>query len=366
MFVGAFVPYWALYLKSVEFSAIEIGILLSLFQVSRIFSPSFWGWLADRTNRRVVWIKLTALLGLAGFTGVFFGTSFVWLFFVMASLSIFTSSTLPLAEAVTMAHIEPANQPYGRIRVWGSIGFIVAVLGLGVLLDYVRIESLLWCLLLIQAALFLLSFWIPEPSVMPHHTDHLPVWKIIARPEVIALLVGSCLMVGAHSVYYSFFSMFLEGHGYSKTLIGILWAVGVICEILMFIVMPRLTARFSLRQILLASLALAVVRFAMIGLCTSSLYMLLLAQTLHAATFGSFHVASVAIVQRYFRGRHQAKGQAIYSSVGYGLGGVIGGISGGYALQYLGGETTFVLTAVYPLVGFLVVALWLKNVHAGH
>jgi PPP family 3-phenylpropionic acid transporter len=240
------------------------------------------------------------------------------------------------------------------------------VLGLGVLLDYVRIESLLWCLLLIQAALFLLSFWIPEPSVMPHYTDHLPVWKIIARPEVIALLVGSCLMVGAHSVYYSFFSMFLEGHGYSKTLIGILWAVGVICEILMFIVMPRLTARFSLRQILLASLALAVVRFAMIGLCTSSLYMLLLAQTLHAATFGSFHVASVAIVQRYFRGRHQAKGQAIYSSVGYGLGGVIGGISGGYALQYLGGETTFVLTAVYPLVGFLVVALWLKNVHAGH
>jgi PPP family 3-phenylpropionic acid transporter len=91
LFVGAFVPYWGLYLKSVNFSAVEIGILLSLFQVSRIFSPSFWGWLADRTNRRVAWIKLTALLGLLGYIGVFFGTSFVWLFFVMAALSIFTS-----------------------------------------------------------------------------------------------------------------------------------------------------------------------------------------------------------------------------------------------------------------------------------
>ncbi len=133
----------------------------------------------------------------------------------------------------------------------------------------------------------------------------------------------------------------------------------------MFVVMPRLTARFSLKQILLMSLMLAVLRFAMIGLCTSSLFLLLLAQTLHAATFGSFHVASVAIVHQYFKGRHQAKGQAIYSSVGYGLGGTIGGISGGYALQYLGGETTFVLTALYPLIGFAVVAFWLKNVHAG-
>jgi len=364
LFVGAFVPYWGLYLKSVNFSAVEIGILLSLFQVSRIFSPSFWGWLADRTNRRVAWIKLTALLGLLGYIGVFFGTSFVWLFFVMAALSIFTSSTLPLAEAVTMAHIEPANQPYSRIRVWGSIGFIVAVLGLGLLLDYTEIDSLLWCLLIIQATLLLLSFKIPEPHVPPHHTDHLSVWKIVTRPEVLSLLIGSCLMVSAHSVYYSFFSIFLEERGYSKTLIGILWSVGVVCEIVMFAFMPKLIGRFTLKQILLTSLLLAVLRFAMIGVGTSSLWILLLAQTLHAATFGSFHVASVAIIHQYFRGKHQAKGQAIYSSVGYGLGGTIGGISGGYALQYLGGETTFVMTAIYPLIGFLVVAIWLKTSHA--
>jgi PPP family 3-phenylpropionic acid transporter len=366
MFVGAFVPYWGLYLKSVNFSAVEIGILLSLFQVSRIFSPSFWGWLADHTNRRVAWIKFTALLGLLGYIGVFFGTSFIWLFFVMAALSVFTSSTLPLAEAVTMAHIEPANQPYGRIRVWGSIGFIVAAVGLGVVLDHSKIASLLWFLLVVQASLFTLSFYIPEPHVPPHHTDHLSIWKIVRRPEVLSLLVGCCLMVSAHSVYYSFYSIYLEAHGYSKSWIGALWAVGVICEILIFIVMPKLTAKFSLKQILLVSLSLAVLRFSMIGLGVSSLWVLMLAQTLHAATFGSFHAASVAIIQQYFKGRHQAKGQAIYSSVGYGLGGTIGGVSGGYALQYLGGETTFLLAAIYPLVGFMVIAIWLKLRHAAH
>jgi len=366
MFVGAFVPYWGLYLKSVNFSAVEIGILLSLFQVSRIFSPSFWGWLADRTNRRVTWIKLTALLGLLGYIGVFFGTSFIWLFFVMAALSMFTSSTLPLAEAVTMAHIEPANRPYGRIRVWGSIGFIAAAVGLGIVLDHSKITSLLWTLLAVQTSLFMLSFYIPEPHVPPHHTDHLSIWKIVRRPEVFSLLVGCCLMVSAHSVYYSFYSIYLETHGYSKSWIGALWAIGVICEIMIFIVMPKLTAKFSLKQILLVSLSLAVLRFSMIGLGVSSLWILVLAQTLHAATFGSFHAASVAIIQRYFKGRHQAKGQAIYSSVGYGLGGTIGGISGGYALQYLGGETTFLLAAIYPLVGFLVIAIWMKLHHAAH
>ena len=366
MFVGAFVPYWGLYLKSVNFSPVEIGILLSLFQVSRIFSPSFWGWLADHTNRRVAWIKLTALLGLLGYIGVFFGTSFIWLFFVMAALSVFTSSTLPLAEAVTMAHIEPANQPYGRIRVWGSIGFIVAAVGLGVILDHSKITSLLWFLLVVQASLFTLSFYIPEPHVPPHHTDHLSIWKIVHRPEVLSLLVGCCLMVSAHSVYYSFYSIYLEAHGYSKSWIGALWAIGVICEILIFIVMPKLTAKFSLKQILLVSLSLAVLRFSMIGLGVSSLWVLVLAQTLHAATFGSFHAASVAIIHQYFKGRHQAKGQAIYSSVGYGLGGTIGGVSGGYALQYLGGETTFLLAAIYPLIGFMVIAIWLKLRHAAY
>jgi PPP family 3-phenylpropionic acid transporter len=171
-------------------------------------------------------------------------------------------------------------------------------------------------------------------------------------------------MVSAHSVYYSFYSIYLEAHGYSKSWIGTLWAIGVICEIMIFIVMPRLTAKFSPKQILLVSLSLAVLRFSMIGLGVSSLWVLVLAQTLHAATFGSFHAASVAIIQHYFKGRHQAKGQAIYSSVSYGLGGTIGGVSGGYALQYLGGETTFILAAIYPLAGFMVIAIWLRLRHA--
>jgi MFS transporter, PPP family, 3-phenylpropionic acid transporter len=359
-FVGAFVPYWGLYLQSEQFSAADIGILMSIFQVSRIFAPNFWGWLADHTKKRVVWIKLTALLGLVGFVAIFWAHGFWWLFFVMAALSLFTSSTLPLSESLVLAHLATTNGHYSRIRMWGSLGFIVAAVMLGFLIDAFGIQSLLWFLLAVQITLYALTFKLPEAVIAPHTHDQFSMWQIVKQPAVIALLVGCSLMVTAHGVLYNFYSIYLAEHGYSKTMIGFLWAMGVICEIAVFMWMPKLMARFTLKTILLISLALAVFRFGMIGLTPDHLYLLLLAQCLHAFTFGSFHAASVEVITQFFNGRHQAKGQAIYNSVAYGVGGTIGGLAGGFALQYLGGQYTFMLAAAFPLLGFMVIAFGLK------
>lgn len=353
-------PYWGLYLQSEQFSAADIGILMSLFQISRIFAPNFWGWLADHTGKRAQWIRLTAFLGLCGFIAVFWAHGFFWMFFVMAALSLFTSSTLPLAESLTLAHLATTNGHYSRIRMWGSLGFIVAAVILGFMIDSAGIASLLWFLLIVQVSLFILSYTLPEPTVATHEHDHFSIWQVIKQPNVIALLVGCSLMVTAHGVLYNFYSIYLSEHGYSKGAIGLLWAVGVICEIAIFMLMPRIMARFSLKAILLTSLVLAVIRFTLIGVSVDNLWMIILAQTLHAATFGSFHAASVEVVTQFFKGRHQAKGQAIYNSVAYGVGGAIGGIAGGYSLQYLGGQQTFVLAAAFPLLGLAVIGFGLK------
>lgn len=353
-------PYWGLYLQSEQFSAADIGILMSLFQISRIFAPNLWGWLADYTKQRVKWIKLTAFLGLLGFVAVFWAHSFWWLFFVMLSLSAFTSSTLPLSESLTLAHLATTNGHYSRIRMWGSLGFIVAAVVLGFAIDAYGIKSLLWFLLGVQIVLFGLTFKLPDATVAPHENDRFSIWQVVKNPAVIALLLGCALMVTAHGVLYNFYSIYLAEHGYSKGMIGLLWSVGVICEIFVFMLMPKLMARFSLKKIMLISLALAVIRFSMIGVAVDSLWLLLIAQSLHAFTFGSFHAASVEVITQFFNGRHQAKGQAIYNSVAYGVGGTIGGLAGGYSLQYLGGENTFLLAALFPLLGFIVIAFGLR------
>lgn len=361
-FVGSFVPYWGLYLQAEQFSPSDIGILMSLFQISRIFAPNFWGWLADHTEARVKWIRLTALLGLLGFSAVFWVHGFVWLFFVMAALSLFTSSTMPLAESLTMAHLSKAREEkqYSYIRMWGSLGFIVASVVLGYLIDLYSIKTLLWFLLFVQFVLYLLTFRLPEAKVAAHEDDHFSIWAVLKQRNVITLLLGCAMMVTAHGVLYNFYSIFLSNHGYSKGVIGMLWSVGVICEIGVFMLMPRLMARFSLKQILIASLALAVIRFILIGYAIDILWLLLLAQTLHAFTFGSFHVASVHVVTLFFQGRHQAKGQAIYNSIAYGVGGTVGGVAGGYVLEYFGGEVTFLLSAIFPLLGLIIIGLRLN------
>jgi PPP family 3-phenylpropionic acid transporter len=165
-------------------------------------------------------------------------------------------------------------------------------------------------------------------------------------------------MAAAHGPYYTFYSIHVVNHGYSKTLTGLLWALGVICEIGIFVWMPHLYRAFSLRRILIASFALAVVRFLIIGWAVDSVVLLLLAQTMHAATFGSFHAAAIGIVHKLFRGRHQARGQAIYGSLAYGLGGTVGGLASGYAWDMLGPAVTFSLSAACAAAGMLI--LWRK------
>lgn len=356
-FVGAFTPFWSLYLQSLEFNAFQIGVLMSLLQVSRIFAPNLWGWLADHTGRRVAVVQLAALLSLVFYLGVFAGDSFIWMFAVMALMSLFWSASLPLVEAITLGHLGAGGEGYGRIRLWGSIGFIIAVIILGYVLDYAPVRALLWIVLGLKVGIFLLSRKIPEPKVVPHHTDDQPVWNILRRPDVAAFLAACFLMAAAHGVYYTFYSIYLVEHGYSKSVVGWLWALGVICEVLVFLWMPRMAARFGLWRILIASFALAALRFFLIGWGVEYILIIVFAQTLHAASFGSFHASAVALVHQFFRGKHQAKGQGLYTSISFGLGGTLGGLMSGYTWDALGAGWSFSISALCALAGYFML-LW--------
>lgn len=352
-FVGAFAPYWSLYLKSLEFSAFQIGVLMSLLQVARSFAPNLWGWLADHTGRGVHIVQAAAGLSLLSYLGVFAGQSFVWMFVVMALMSIFWSASLPLVEAITLGHLGEGTSGYGRIRLWGSIGFMISVIGLGYVLDYLPIRALLWMVLGLKIGVLLFSRWIPEPHAVRHHSDVAPVWEIIKRPEIMAFLAATFLMAAAHGVYYTFYSIYLVDLGYSKGAVGWLWSVGVLCEVMVFLGMPKLVAAAGLRNILLVSFLLATLRFLLIGFGAQWLAVVVLAQFLHAASFGSYHAASVEVIHRFFRGRHNAKGQAIYTSVSFGLGGTIGGLWSGWLWEPVGPEITFAISSLATLLGFV-------------
>jgi PPP family 3-phenylpropionic acid transporter len=358
-YLGAFAPFFALYLTSVGMTAVEIGVLMALPQLTRILAPHLWGWLADHTGRRIGVVRISGAAGMIAFLGVFTGDSFALLFVVLFAMMFFWSAALPLVEATTLSKLGDDTARYGRIRVWGSVGFIAAVVAVGYLIDATGPRSVLWVIAGLMAGMLLLSFTLAEARPEPHESDDLPVWQIVRKPAVLAVIGASALMAAAHGPYYTFYTIHLVDHGYSKSAAGWLWALGVICEIGIFIWMSRLYRAFTLRSILIASTLLAALRFVVIGWGADSIVLLLAAQTLHAASFGSFHAAAIGVVHKLFRGRHQARGQAIYGSLAYGLGGTAGGLASGYAWGGLGPALTFTLAAGCGLLATAVLWRWL-------
>ncbi|MBI3141108.1 MAG: MFS transporter [Rhodocyclales bacterium] len=350
-FIGVFAPYFSLYLKSLEFSSWDIGVLMSLMQVMRLLAPNLWGWLADRLGAKMPIVRAAGLASIAGFSSFFFTQSFTGIFLGMALLAFFWSAALPLVEALTLSHLDGQASRYGSIRLWGSVGFVVAVLGLGWLLDRLPLPTVLWAALATLGGILGCALLLPDKRQERHETDRQPIGDILRRPEVQALFAACFFMSAAHGALYVFFSIYLDGHGYGKTLVGLLWTLGVLAEIVVFLYMPRLLRAFPLRAILLFSFACAVARFLMIGWGIDWLWVLVLAQLLHAATFGAFHATAVAAVNRWFAGRHQARGQALYGSISFGAGGMLGGLVSGWAWEAIGAPLTYTLGSLFALAG---------------
>lgn len=354
-FVGAFSPYFGLYFQSLNFSAWEIGVLMSLLQVMRMAAPNVWGWLADRMGANMPIVRLAAAMSIVGFTALFFTTGFGGVFAGMTVMSFFWGAALPLTESVTMSHLGGQSERYGKIRVWGSVGFIFAVLGCGYLLDVAPIRALLWVVIALLAGITASSLLVPEARAAWHDTDTLRLRQILRRREVASLLAACFAMAAAHGALYVFYSIYLVEHGYGKALVGWLWTLGVVAEIGVFLYMPALLKAFSLRGVLLFSFACAVARFLMIGWGIDAIVIIVAAQVLHGATFGAYHASAVAAVNRWFGGRHQARGQALYSSISFGAGGMVGGLASGYLWDRIGPPLTYTLSSAFALAGLLLV-----------
>lgn len=360
-FVGMFSPYWSLYLQSIGFGAIEIGILMSIQPVMRMVAPGLWGWLADHTGRSREVVVAAASLSALFYLGVFATTSFWGLFLVLTLMSFFWSASMPLVEAATLSWLGKNTAHYGRLRSWGSIGFIVSVVGLGYAFDYIAIAWLLWAGLVCEVGILIFARQIPKTEVIAHHTDHQPIRQIVMQPRVLALFGACFLMAVAHGPYYTFYSIYLVEHGYTKGVVGMLWALGVICEIGVFFLMPALVKRFGFTRILLASFAAAVLRFLLIGWTVDVVVLLLFAQMLHALTFGSYHAASVGLVHQFFQGRHLSRGQALFGSITYGAGGMLGGLASGPIWQHWGASALYTFSAGAALSGMILMWWKLRN-----
>ncbi len=356
--LGALIPYWALYLESLGFTPRQIGELMAILMATKIVAPNIWGWIADHTGRGMGVVRLGSLLAMLSFTILFFGQSYLWIAMVMLLFSFFWNAVLPQFEAVTLDHLGAEQQRYSSIRLWGSVGFIVVVAGLGPALDSYGVELLPWVISGLLVAICIAAWGVPERKAGgPQQPEH-SLLKVLIRPQVLVLLIACFLMQASHGPYYTFYTIYMEQYGYSRSLIGQLWGLGVLAEVGIFLMMHRLVSRISLPILLFYSLLLAAVRWICIALWAEHLYVMLFAQTLHAASFGVFHASAIALVHRFFIAGHQGKGQALYSSISFGAGGAVGSLYSGYFWERFGPSSGFLAAALLALLGAMLIRLF--------
>ena len=348
--LGALAPYWGLYLKSLGFTAAAIGIMMATIMATKIVSPNIWGWIADHTGKRMAIVRLGGLLSVLAFAGVFVSQDYWWLVLVMMVFSFFWNATLPQFEATTFSHLGEHTHRYSSVRLWGSIGFMVAVWLIGQQLDGDKIAYLPMILMGLFITIWASSLIVPEEAAGHLHLTPEPLRDVLKRPEVVGLLVVCLLMQLGHGPYYTFYSIYMQDHGYSLSFIGFLWALGVLAEVLIFMRMHVLVPRFGLKNLLITSLLIAGFRWIIIALFPAVMPLMVVAQIFHAASFGLYHAVAIQLIHQYFVGQHQGKGQALYSSVSFGAGGAIGSLYAGYTWESLGTTPTFIIAALVSLV----------------
>jgi PPP family 3-phenylpropionic acid transporter len=352
--IGVVVPFMPLYYERLGMTALQIGILTSIMPLGRPLFAGAWTIPADRLGRRHGIMVLASWLAAAAFVLYLFPGSFAGLAVVTLVVAATHAPIHALAEAAVLDEVKKRALSYGNIRVWGSIGFVVAAGGLGWALSYFSIRLILWSAIAFAVMTAVSTHWLPRPvSEAPGRKTSLR--EFIGRPGVVSFYLAAMLMQASHGAYYTFYSIHMSAQGHSSTVIGALWVLGVVSEMIIMVKSRWLLTLGSSSSLLRACFAVSAIRWLLYAV-TSSLWLAIPAQLMHAFTFGLFHLAAVTATHKMFPSDLRASGQAIYSGITFGLGSVVGSMLAGAAYEPFGARTLYGLCAVVAAIGGLLLA----------
>ncbi len=357
--VGVFTPFLSLYLVNRGCTPTQVGVVWGLLGAMRIATPYFWGTIGDKTHRRMFVIKCALLVASLAFAAIWLVPDYSGMLTLLIAYGLFINGTLTQFEVVVFQHLAERRAEYARIRLWASIGFVVAVMLLGPVFDRIALTSFpLW----VGGLYFVCwagALRIPEPPPHPHHAQSGSVLGILRKRPVQAVLAIGLLMQLSTAPFNAFFSIYLDEHGYAKSTTGTVWAIAVAAEIVLFRYVPQLQKRFGLRNIMIVSLSTLAARWVLQVLVIDHLVLLMAVNCLSAISVGMNYITSVALVQEMFPPRVQGRGQAIYVGLSNGLGTSLGSFLTGMLWTMWPPERIWYSASLVALVALFIAWRWL-------
>ena len=353
-------------MQSLGYGSLAVGLSLALFHATRIVAPNVWAALAHYHNISLIsLVRFGCLAACFCILGLFFEQGPWALAIILCGFGFFWSAVLPPFEVITLQHLKSEPTQYGKIRLWGGIGFLCVVLGFGKWFDWFGLALFPQMLLLVLVALWISALMVRAPTAVSEFAPGSRRFSdLVKRTQVLLFLAIVLLVQISFGPYYSFFSIYLDDFGFTSASIGFYWSLGVAAEIFIFTRMHALFRRFSMRTLLIATLVLTTCRWILIWGFIPNLLALVLAQLLHAFAFGSFHACMIEQVRRLFAGRQHARGQALFNSLGYGLGAVLGATISGLLWQPMG-RHLFLIAAALSLVALVLTLFFVEQEASG-
>ena len=356
---GILLPFWPLWLENRGLGAVEIGIILALGPWVRVVSNPLVAQFADRSGRAKTVLSIFAGLSMLAFAGFFPAQGFWWILAISLLVAICFPAMLPIGESQVMAAVLRRRLDYGRIRLWGSITFIIATLGAGRLLTGRDPDLILLLVLAALAATFLATLSFPAEPADAKKNERGGIVTLLTQPRFVFFVATASLLQASHAVYNGFSSLHWRAAGISETMIGALWAEAVIAEILLFSVSGFLIRRLGPSGLLTLAGVSGVVRWTVLAQ-TTDIPALLAVQLLHATTFGAVHLAAMHFVARNAPPGLSATAQGLYASAsGLAMGLAMLGAGGLFAA--LQGQAFFAMAAISAAGTGLAAVLWLRN-----
>ncbi|MCP9267309.1 3-phenylpropionate MFS transporter [Xenorhabdus sp. XENO-1] len=380
---GIFLPFWAVWLKGEGIEPAMIGILLGVGLVARFLGSMFISPTVKDPSKLITALRLLSLLTLLFAIGFAFGSHWAWIFSVMIGFNLFFSPLVPLSDALAGTWQKQFTFDYGKVRVWGSIAFIISSSLTGILMSsnginfsisnlelsipFDRINNwvgsnlfghhpIILAFLIFSLSVMLLGMML-KPSIMPAgkikavNTHTVSFKELLSEKSVWQFLLCVTLLQGAHAGYYSFGSIYWENAGYSSATIGYLWSLGVVTEVIIFTFSKQLFRRWNARNLLLLSAICGILRWGLMGTSTE-LPVLIIIQLLHCGTFTVCHLAAM----RFIGARKEneiIRLQAIYSGLAMGGGIAVISVIAGFLYEYMHNGIYWVMALVAFPVLFL-------------
>lgn len=357
------VPYLGVFLDGRGFSSEEIGELFALITFARILGPNLWATLADKTGKGLRVIQLGTFLTFSTFCLIFFVDSFWGITLSFALMMMFWTAVLPQLEVITLTSVDSNANRYSKIRLWGSVGFILLTVVTGKSIDMFNSEAPIYVSAFILFGLFVVSLFLSEPKIPEDkNQSDASIWQQVKTVTFVCFIISALLLQVSFGPFYGFFALYLRDLGYDGQQTGGLIALGVAAEVIIFLLAGRFIAFFGVKWILIISTVLTAMRWLILAIYPQFTFMVIASQILHAFSFGMTHAASMYFIHHYFSTKYQSTGQALYVSIAFGFGGAIGNYSAGQLwMQGEGANVSFLFATFAAVISALLLLFVAKD-----